>query len=582
MQIAHPEVIAVGEEEQAAETEPIVPVYARVAGFEQKRLRRVVDGALAAVRDVLVDPIPETLRRERGLGALPDAARLVHHPASLIGPGEEADAIRDHPAGPWRRFVYGEAFALGVAVARARAAEARRPAPAMPVDDAVLAATVERLGFAPTGAQRRAIVEVREGLASDRPMRRLLQGDVGSGKTAVAAVGAALAAAAGRQAAILAPTEILADQHAERLAATFGPSGVRVARLSGGVRRRERHAVLRGLALGLPQVVVGTHALLEDPVVLPRLGFVVVDEQQRFGVHQRFVLARAKGEAAGTTPHLLVMTATPIPRTLALALYGDLDLTKLDELPPGRRPVLTEAFGPARRDEAYARLAERVGAGERAFVICPLIEPSEDVPLPAAVDVHEDLCGRIGRDRVALLHGRLLPDEKIAAISRFRSGAARVLVSTTVVEVGIDVPDASGVLVDGAERFGLSQLHQIRGRVGRGGQEAWCFLVRGADAESAVRRCDVLVDSNDGFRIAEADLELRGAGDLFGARQAGEASFRFADPVRDAACLAEAISDARRLVGGAIPLTGDEAQRLDDAVARFGRSWGRAYDEGAG
>jgi ATP-dependent DNA helicase RecG len=583
LQIAHPEIVAVGDEEHdGASAEPIVPVYPKIAGFDQKRLRRVVGAALEAVRERLVDPIPAALRDERRLRTLAESVWLLHHPSELLGPDDDVDALREHPAGPWRRLAYGEALTLGVAVARARAAEARRPAPALAVDDAAFAPLVERLGFEPTGAQRRAIAAVREGLAGTKPMRRLLQGDVGAGKTAVATVGALLAAAAGRQAAILAPTEILADQHAERIGRIAATLGVRVARLSGGMRKRERDAVVRNLAFGAPQVVVGTHALLEDPVVLPRLGFVVVDEQQRFGVHQRFLLARLKGESAGTTPHLLVMTATPIPRTLALALYGELDLTVLDELPPGRKPVRTTTVGPAERDEAYAELGRRVAAGDQVFVVCPLVEPSEDVPLPSATEVHAELAARLSAEQVALLHGRLLPEEKLGALARFRAGSARVLVSTTVVEVGVDVPAASGVLIDGADRFGLSQLHQIRGRVGRAGQESWCVLVRATEGEGARKRCEVLASTNDGFRIAEADLELRGAGDLFGARQSGPSSFRFADPLRDAACIAEATRDAHRIVAGEVPLTADEAQRLEAAVARFERSWGRAYDEGAG
>ncbi|MBI5500457.1 MAG: ATP-dependent DNA helicase RecG [Deltaproteobacteria bacterium] len=583
LQMVHPELIAIGDEDRdGASSEPIVPVYTKVAGFDQRRLRRVVGAAMAAVRDHLRDPVPAALRVERNLRPLAEAARLLHHPSELLGPHDECDGLRDHPAGPWRRLVYGEALTLGVAVARARAEEAARPAPALAVDDPTFAAVVQRLGFEPTGAQGRAFAALRADLRASRPMRRLLQGDVGAGKTAVAMIGAVLAATAGRQAAILAPTEILADQHAQRLSRLYGPHGIRVVRLSGGMRKRERHVVAHGLALGTPQIVVGTHALLEDPVVLPRLAFVVVDEQQRFGVHQRFLLARAKTETAGTTPHLLVMTATPIPRTLALALYGELDLTVLDELPPGRKPIRTETVEPGRRAEAYERLAARVEAGDQVFVVCPLVEPSEDVPLPSATGTHAELAARLGPGRVALLHGRLLPDEKLAAIGRFRDGSARVLVSTTVVEVGIDVPAASGVLIDGADRFGLSQLHQIRGRVGRAGQESWCLLLRATEGEAARQRCEVVASTNDGFRIAEADLELRGAGDLFGARQSGLSSFRFADPLRDAAWIAEASADARRLVAGSLPLDPDEARRLDDAVARFSRSWGRTYDEGAG
>jgi ATP-dependent DNA helicase RecG len=583
LQIAHPEATFLDDAGNAEPAEPVVPVYPSVAGFDAKRLRKVVDAAVAAAAPAWAsDPVPAALREARGLPGIHEAARRLHHPASWLGPEDGTERLVDDPAGPWRRLGYGEAFVLGAAVARARAAEASRPAAALSIGDADFARLAGRLGFEPTGAQRRAFGEVREDLGRTRPMRRLLQGDVGSGKTAVAAIAAAIAAASGRQAAILAPTEILADQHATRMARTFAAEGLRVVRLSAGLPARRRRAIEQGLALGTPQIVVGTHALLEDPVRLPRLGLVVVDEQQRFGVHQRFVLSRAKAEAAAPLPHLLVMTATPIPRTLALGLYGDLDVSRIDEMPPGRRPVATEQFGPEERDAAYARLVERVAAGERVYVVCPLVEPSEESPLASAVGVHEELSATLSPGAVALLHGRLLPEEKIAAIERFRRGDARVLVSTTVVEVGVDVPEATGVLIDGADRFGLSQLHQIRGRVGRAGGESWALLVRSTHADTAVARCRVLCETHDGFRIAEADLAMRGAGDPFGSRQSGTAALRFADPIRDAGTIAEAIADARRVTAGEIPL--DEAERaaLDAALTRFARSWGRPYDESAG
>ncbi|MBI4246908.1 MAG: ATP-dependent DNA helicase RecG, partial [Candidatus Rokubacteria bacterium] len=432
---------------------------------------------------------------------------------------------------------------LGLAILRSRTTRARGIALNPP--GALVGRLVSSLPYRLTAAQERVWGEIRRDMAAPCPMHRLLQGDVGSGKTIVAALAVLTAVEAGYQAAVMAPTEILAEQHFMTFRQLLEPLGVPVTLLTSSLRARERQTRRAALAAGEIPCVVGTHALVQEGVEFRRLGLAVVDEQHRFGVEQRARL-RAKGEH----PDLLVMTATPIPRTLALTLYGDLDVSVLDELPPGRRPVKTVARTESKRREIYAFLREQIAEGRQVYVVYPLVEESEAVDLKAATDMARRLQQEVFADlTVGLLHGRLSFDEKEAIMRRFKAGEIHLLVSTTVIEVGIDVANASVMLVEHAERFGLSQLHQLRGRVGRGPWKSYCILLHaGNPAEDARRRLDAMVDTNDGFRIAEVDLELRGPGEFFGTRQSGLPQFRVADLIRDAAILEDARVEAQAII----------------------------------
>jgi ATP-dependent DNA helicase RecG len=402
----------------------------------------------------------------------------------------------------------------------------------------------QSLPFSLTGAQERVWREIRTDMAEPYPMNRLLQGDVGSGKTIVAALAVLTAIEAGYQVAFMAPTEILAEQHLLTLGALLRPLGVEVALLTNAVKGKARTALIAATAGGAVGCVVGTHALVQEGVRFRRLGLVVVDEQHRFGVAQRATL-RGKGES----PDVLVMTATPIPRTLALTLYGDLDVSVLDELPPGRKPVVTVARGEAKRGPIYEFLRQQVAAGRQVYVVCPLVEESEAIDLRAATEIAEGLQQSVFPElRVGLLHGRMSAADKERVMREFKEGGIQILVSTTVIEVGIDVPNASVMLIEHAERFGLSQLHQLRGRVGRGPWKSYCILLTAARSEDARKRIAAMTETNDGFRIAEVDLSVRGPGDFFGTRQSGLPEFRVADLLRDAAVLEEARADAVAIV----------------------------------
>jgi ATP-dependent DNA helicase RecG len=382
------------------------------------------------------------------------------------------------------------------------------------------------LPFEPTGAQTRAIAEIASDLAGSRPMNRLLQGDVGSGKTAVAFAAACQVAAAGAQVALMAPTEILAEQHAAAIGAWCEKAGLRSTLLTASVPAGVKRSRLALIGAGEIDLIVGTHALIAESVAIPNLALAIVDEQHRFGVAQRVALRRK-----GADPHLLVMTATPIPRSLALSVYGDLDVSVIDELPPGRSPVTTHVLdGDSGRVGAYKALLRRLEAGEQGFVVCPLVEPSEATDWRSATAVAEELRAALAPHPVGLVHGRLGSDERVAAMQRFRAGDDRVLVATTVIEVGVDVPSATVMIVEDADHFGLAQLHQLRGRIGRGGGEANCALLcRGRISDDARRRLDVMAATTDGFKIAEEDLDIRGPGELLGARQAGLPALRFGD-----------------------------------------------------
>jgi ATP-dependent DNA helicase RecG len=462
-----------------------------------------------------------------------------------------------------RRLAYEDFLLLQLGLAILRSRTTRTRGIAMNPPGRLVSGLRGGLPWALTGAQERVWDEIRRDMAAPHPMHRLLQGDVGSGKTIVAAMGVLTAIEAGYQAAVMAPTEILAEQHLMTFQRLLEPLGVPVTLLTSALKGRERTARRAAVAAGEVACVVGTHALVQERVEFKRLGFVVVDEQHRFGVAQR-----ARLKAKGEHPDVLVMTATPIPRTLALTLYGDLDVSVLDELPPGRKPIVTVARNESRRPQIYDFLREQVAGGRQIYVVYPLIEESELIDLKAATDMALQMQKEVFPDLVVgLLHGRLSFDEKDAIMRRFKAGEIHVLVSTTVIEVGIDVPNASVMLIEHAERFGLSQLHQLRGRVGRGPWKSYCILLAaGRLGEDAERRVRAMVETNDGFRLAEVDLELRGPGEFFGTRQSGLPEFRVADLLRDAAILEEARRDALAIIAADPDLRALEHRGLRQAL----------------
>jgi ATP-dependent DNA helicase RecG len=525
----------------------VVPIYRKLPGLPPRTRRRLAARLLDELGDRLPDRFPAELVRRRSLPPLAAALREAHFPGSAGGsaePGPWVDRTSPHLA----RLVLEEFLELQVALVRRRAERATVAGPRLAADEAIRARLRAVLPFPLTGAQRRAIREIGEDFRSGRPMRRLLQGDVGSGKTIVAVLSAVLAAECGFQAAFMAPTEILAEQHArqifERLAATrFVP-----ALLTGRVRGRHRTTLLDQLAGGRIDLLVGTHALLEAPVAFHRLGLIVIDEQHRFGVAQRAALAEKAPGPGGPVPHLLVMSATPIPRSLALTLYGDLDVSTLDEKPPGRTPVETRVVPETERPGVFAEIEREIAGGGQAYVVVPLIEESDSIEA-AAVEKHVEAVRKaLPLRRVGVVHGRMAPDEREKTMAAFAAGRIDVLAATTVIEVGVDVPNASFMAVENAERFGLAQLHQLRGRVGRGPRPSRCVLLfgRGASPESRARLA-VLARTDDGFVVAEEDLARRGPGDFLGTRQSGLPLFRVADLVRDGTLLAAAREEAARL-----------------------------------
>jgi ATP-dependent DNA helicase RecG len=550
--MAHPDVIP--DEGGGA---GVLARYGEVEGVPPRTVARLCRAACERAAGLCPDGLPDALRRRLQLPTMEEALRCVHLTSGDVSPEElGALAAGDTPA--HRRLVFDEFFFLQLGLARRRALWRRDRAPVLPVESDPLEALRPHLGFVPTAAQERAAREVAADLGREEPMNRLLQGDVGSGKTVVAFAAALLAQRSGWQVALMAPTEILAEQHRETLAPWAAALGVRTALLTASTPRGVRESTLALAAAGRLDLAIGTHALLAERVGFDRLGLVIVDEQHRFGVAQRARLRR-KGEGGGASlPHLLVMTATPIPRTLALTVYGDLDVTIIDELPPGRRPPATSLHVGARgRKQAWRRLEAELESGRQAFVICPRVEEADgaegdasereavDAAISTAADLRRDLaCARVG-----LVHGRLKPAEREATMRRFRAGEDNLLVATTVVEVGVDIPAAALMLILSADRFGLAQLHQLRGRIGRGGGDSACLLLcePGVGAE-AIARLKVLCDTDDGFRIAEADLALRGPGELAGTRQAGMPRLRFGDLARHGEVLRLARTEAFALV----------------------------------
>ena len=542
LQIVHPDqVVPLEEAGEIVEREPVYPLS---AGITSRRIAQLVAQALERVPS-LPEWIEPSLLVHREWPSFSQALERVH--------GDPSDEIAR------TRLAYDEVYANQLALMLVRGATRRRKGKPL-VGDGRLRDRLD-LPYEPTGAQSRTIAEIEGDMAQSQPMLRLLQGDVGAGKTLVATMALLAAVEAGAQGALLAPTEILARQHLATFQRQLAPLGLNVAILTGREKGRVRESTLMGLADGSIDILIGTHAIFQEAVAYKALGLVVVDEQHRFGVAQRLMLA-AKG---AHPPHMLVMTATPIPRTLTLANYGEMDVSRLDEMPPGRQPIETRVIALERIDEVVAGLGRHVGNGGQAYWVCPLVEETEAGD-DAAAEARAATLKLIFGDRVGLVHGRMKGLDKDAVMGAFQAGVVSVLVATTVIEVGVDVPNATLIVIEGAERFGLAQLHQLRGRVGRGSERSTCLLLRGAAlSETSRARLALMRESNDGFRIAEEDLRLRGGGELLGTRQSGEAGARLADAVQTAALIETAHADARLLTdrdGGLEGARGQAARTL--------------------
>ena len=565
LEIVHPSYRVLGDGDEAL-GEQLDPVYPAIEGVGPASLRRLIGLALERLPDdAALELLPEALRADLRLPSLREALRTVHRPP------RDADLAAllagRHPA--QQRLVLEELLAHHVSLRRQRIALQRHRAPALAGRGELVERLRAQLPFALTGAQQRVFAHIRHDLAQPHPMLRLVQGDVGSGKTVVAAMAALLAVEQGRQAALMAPTELLAEQHLNNLRGWLEPLGVRVAWLAGKVTGRARAQAVAQVASGEAQVVVGTHALMQEGVAFDDLALAIVDEQHRFGVHQRLAL-RDKGAAGDSVPHQLVMTATPIPRTLAMAAYADLDVSAIDELPPGRTPVQTVALSAERRPELVERIRNACAEGRQAYWVCTLIDDSDEVVAQAAQGTFEALSTALPELRVGLVHGRMKAAEKQATMRAFKDGALDLLVATTVIEVGVDVPNASLMIIENAERLGLSQLHQLRGRVGRGSAASSCVLLYQPPLSAMARqRLETMRETSDGFAIAEKDLELRGPGELLGTRQTGLAAFRVADLARDAALLPQVRELADRLLAESPDVADRIVQRWVGGAARY-------------
>lgn len=547
----------------------VVPRYPEITGVPPNKLAAIIRLAVERSAHEVPDAVPDATRSELKLPPLAETLRALHQPPPDLRADERA-RWNEHRSDHHLRLAFEEFFVLEIALHRRRGQESGVHAESVVCSEDAQRRALAALPFALTKAQTRVVKEIGEDLARDRPMRRLLQGDVGSGKTAVAMLACAQAAMSNAQAALMAPTEILAEQHFRAMAPLAKKMGIRIALVLGGARASHRRKTAEALAAGTIDLAIGTHALLAEGIQFARLRLVIVDEQHRFGVGQRLRLVDKGGAQSGRSiaPHLLVMTATPIPRTLTLALHGDLDTSVLDEMPPGRVPPVTRAFAAGRREVALGLVEKALRAGGQAYVVCPIIDESETLELRSLIETHRELSQRFASWGVELLHGRLPPEDKQRAMERFTVGEAKLLVATTMIEVGVDVPAANVILIDHAERFGLAQLHQLRGRVGRGGQRSGCLLVHHGTSEDASARIRVMCETTDGFRIAEEDLSLRGPGELFGRKQSGLPGFRFGDLRRDVALLERARDAARSVVEGDPDLTAPEHTTLRKVLER--------------
>ncbi|HEV7913604.1 MAG TPA: ATP-dependent DNA helicase RecG, partial [Albitalea sp.] len=540
LEMVHPSVKAVDAETPLASA--LTPVYPTRAALPQAYLRKAVASGLSHAD--LSDIVPPALVPP-GMTSLRDSLHFLHQPA----PDVSLAALEDHSHPAWQRLKFEELLAQQLSQLQARRERELQRAPPFAVragglQERLLAA----LPFGLTAAQRRVVEEIAADLQRETPMHRLLQGDVGSGKTVVAALAAAIAIDDGWQCALMAPTEILAEQHFRKLIGWLEPLGIGVAWLTGGRRGKGRREMLARVASGEAGLVVGTHAVIQDEVEFARLGLAIVDEQHRFGVQQRLAL-RSKLQQQALEPHMLMMSATPIPRTLAMTLFADLDISTIDELPPGRTPIVTKVFADTKRNAVVDRIRDEVAQGRQVYWVCPLIDESEHLDLQNATATHQQLCEALPGRMVGLLHGRMPAAEKAAVMSLFNGGQMSVLVSTTVIEVGVDVPNASLMVIEHAERFGLSQLHQLRGRVGRGSVASVCVLLySGPLSDTGRARLKAMAETTDGFEIARRDLEIRGPGEFLGARQSGAPLLRFADLTLDEDLVRAARDAAKRML----------------------------------
>ncbi len=562
----HPEFELMGAEDDgdaALHTGRVVPIYEAAGRISTRVFRTLIARVLDSI-PAEPDCLPAHIRDRLRYPDRASAIRGLHFPP----PEEDVRLLNAFRSRAQQRLIFEEFFWLECGLELKRARARLEEGIGFELTDRVRTRIREMLPFKPTGAQKRVLAEIAADMSAPHPMHRLLQGDVGSGKTLVAAEAAIIAIENGYQVSVLAPTEILATQHFSYFKNLLNKLGYQLVLLTGSSTAREKTQLKKLIEAGLVQVAVGTHALIEEDVEFARLGLAIVDEQHRFGVMQRLRLMQK-----GRTPDVLVMTATPIPRTLALTMYGDLDVSIIDELPPGRRPIVTKHVPEDRIESVYSFLRQQVEAGHQAYVVYPVIEDSETQAMKAAAKMHEHLSRVVFPTiSVGLLHGRLRTEEKEQAMARFKSGEVKILVSTTVIEVGVDVPNATVMVIEQAERFGLAQLHQLRGRVGRGGDQSYCILVTGKLNEAARERIRTLVDSTDGFHIAEMDLKLRGPGEFFGTRQSGLPALRIANIVRDQELLEVARAEAVSFV--AHPPSEDQLRR---AIAFIRDHWQRRY-----
>lgn len=540
-EMVHPQCRPVGEDTPTADT--LTPVYPTTAGLSQTSIRKAIHWAMT--QDVLDESLPAWVYQSRHLPNFSQSLQALHYPQPSI----PIEQLQDRAQPAWRRLAFDELLAQQLSMRRHYARRRKLEAPTLPISKKLISTLLKILAFRLTDAQQKAALEITHDLTQAHPMQRLLQGDVGSGKTIVATMAALQTIEHGWQVAMMAPTEILAEQHYRKLSTWLVPLGIELAWLAGSQSKKERAAALNKVLSGEAMLVIGTHAIFQEQVQFARLGLVIIDEQHRFGVQQRLQLRQKARTGEVAAPHQLMMSATPIPRTLSMSYYADLDISVIDELPPGRTPIVTKLVSEMRRDEVLQRIHEACQRGKQAYWVCPLIEESERLQLQTALDTYEYMRSAFPDLKVGLLHGRMKPAEKQDIMAQFSTNQIHLLVATTVIEVGVDVPNASLMVIEHAERMGLSQLHQLRGRVGRGAEKSTCILLfQGPLSELARARLKVIYESSDGFEISQADLHLRGPGEFLGVRQSGVPMLKIADLERDVDLLEASKQVAERLL----------------------------------